>query len=148
MERERAAAPEHRDLGVLLRDTRKGVAALTGSTPPVADVRASITQIAEFEHALGRHFELEEAEGGFFAYVIERSPHLAGELERIRNDHGPLRKAIAEIVAASLWAGTSAEAWSGVDTMLDRFARDLQRHESAEDVVAADALLVDEGGSG
>ena len=24
MERERAAAPEHRDLGVLLRDTRKG----------------------------------------------------------------------------------------------------------------------------
>jgi len=148
MERERAAAPEHRDLAVLLRDTRKGVTALTGSDPPVADVRPSITHVAEFEHALGRHFELEEAEGGFFTHVIERAPHLAGELERIRNDHGPLRKAMAEIVEASRGAGTSAEAWSGIDAMLDRFARDLQRHESAEDVVAADALLVDEGGSG
>jgi len=148
MERDEAAAPEHRDLAVLLRDARKGVAVLTGSKPEVASVRASITQVVDFGHALRRHFDLEEADGGFFAHVIERAPQLADELERIRSDHGPLRSAIAEIVEATKWAGTSSDAWSRIEATLDRFARDLQRHESAEDVVAADALLTDEGGSG
>jgi hypothetical protein len=148
MERDEASTLEHRDLAALLRETRNGVAALTGAEPAAASARVSIAQVAEFGDALGRHFEIEEAEGGFFAHVIERAPHLVGELERIRGEHTPLREAMAEIVGAAKWAGTSAEAWSRIDTMLDRFARDLQRHESAEDVVAADALLIDECGSG
>ena len=44
------------------------------------------------------------------------------------------------------WAGVSRSAWREVAQALGELSVDLRRHERAEEALAAEALLTDEGG--
>lgn len=117
-------------------------------SPSVVAVRAGTAACEHLEAVLLAHFRYEEAEAGFFSEVLEMAPTLARDLDALRGDHPRLAEELARVAEDARWAGLSGEAWRRVAGRFDSFAQHLERHEHAEDLLVADALLIDEGGSG
>lgn len=140
---------DHREVRRALETVSRAIQEIPASTSPtVVAARACVVAFERLERVLVAHFDHEEAEAGFFAEVLGMAPTLARELDALRQEHPRLAEQIEGVVEAARWAGLSSQSWGRVSQGFEAFVRQLERHESAEDLLVADALLTDEGGSG
>jgi hypothetical protein len=144
---EPAASFDHRALREALEAAIAALAGLATPDPsPVAEARAALDAVERFHYVLVRHLRSEEDEGGWFAEIVFKAPHIAAKLDVLRLEHGPFASRMTEIAEDARWAGVSHAAWQRVAGALHTLAREIRRHEQVEEALAADALLVDEGG--
>jgi hypothetical protein len=144
---EPAATFDHRALHQALEAATTALAGLDTSDPcPVEGARAAVDAVERFHDVLVRHLRSEEDDGDWFAEIVFKAPHVAAKLDVLRLEHEPFAVRMAEITEDARWAGVSRAAWQRVDGALETLAREIHRHEQVEEALAADALLVDEGG--
>lgn len=144
---EPAATVDHRALRQALEAATTALAGLNVPDPsPVEEARAALDAVERFHDVLVRHLRSEEEEGGWFAEIVYKAPHVAARIDVLRLEHEPFASRMGEIAEDARWAGVSNEAWRRVADALNELARELRRHERAEEKLAADAMLIDEGG--
>jgi hypothetical protein len=89
-------------------DTRLRELEAAFSLGPVQDATALLGRL---EHALHRHFAVEEDPGGSFDAILLRAPQLEARLASLRKDHVPLREQVAKLREEARCAG---EVWTRV----------------------------------
>jgi hypothetical protein len=144
---ESASSFDHRVLREALEAATTALAGVAERDPaPVEEARSALDAIERFHYVLVHHLRSEEEEGGWFAEIVYKAPHVAARLDVLRLEHEPFAARMAEIAEDARWAGVSRPAWRRVTDALHAFAQELGRHERAEEQLSADAILIDEGG--
>lgn len=138
---------DHRALGEALAAATAALAELHSPDPSsVEGARKAVAAVDHLDLVLVYHLRSEEEDEGAFAEILAAAPHVAAKLDVLRLEHGPIAARMKKIVEDAGWAGVSRAAWRRVAGALHALAYELRRHECAEQELAADALLIDEGG--
>ena len=106
-------------------------------------VRALSFDLERLRRRLQRHFEHEECRDGFFEEILDESPELVGEVDKLRMEHGEFLVVLGRVVRT---LGTSGE--SRVDHAfvgLHRFVDAYLQHEDTENRMLLDLLNNDVG---
>ena len=144
---DQAGTFDHRALHQALGAVTAALAELHLPDPSsVEGARVAVEAVERFHYVLVHHLRSEEEDGGWFTEIVFKAPHVAAKLDVLRLEHGPFATRMAEIAEDARWAGVSRAAWRRVAAALGALAQEIRRHERAEESLAADALLIDEGG--
>jgi hemerythrin superfamily protein len=118
----RQIGAQHRQL----REIRGEIAQALAS----GDANGAQDAVARYRHAVGAHFELEDAV--FFPALHGLHPEAGNDLAALNRDHEHLLAALGRL-AALLAAGALEE----FRASFERFVRELAAHENSEECVAA-----------
>ncbi len=106
------------------------------------EARAIRDELRTLSKMLADHFAREE-QGGYLAFVIERSPWLAVRVQILGSHHAEIRTALAGLIEVASDPDRAAELDDGVRRFLDR----IDAHERAETEIIQESLYADLAGS-
>ena len=129
-------------LGVRLDDL---IARLRDGGEALGRVSLCVTLIGDFDWVIRAHFAMEER-GGYLAEALARAPRFHRRAAALQREHHLLRKVSEGLTARSREAAECFEQWQRLREDFERFARDLQAHESQENEIVSSAFLDDLGG--
>lgn len=115
---------------------QKSLKALAGAK----DAEAASVQLGPLVQLLTAHFAREEAQGGFYEIIRNRSPQYAHALESLGHEHVELRERAGEL-ARELEGGD----FDANRAKIKDLVRRIQRHESRENQLLSDSVLLDLG---
>lgn len=117
----------------------------TGREPDWSkDVLARLQDLA---HTIEEHVEVTERPDGLYAEIGVRSPHLAGKVERLKEEHPEIRDATAALMAR-LEATPIGDAWPLAEARddLQRLLGRIVRHRQLGADLVWEAYNLDIGG--
>ncbi len=100
------------------------------------------TELRSLSRALAEHFAREE-QGGYLAFVIERSPWLAVRVQILGSQHAEIRAALAGLIEVASDPDRSADLADGMRRFMER----MHAHERAETEIIQECLYDDLAGS-
>ncbi len=154
------AEPDETDLSPTLADAARRRADLRHALLEVeqATSRAAVGREADWTkevalrleqlgHSVEEHIEVTERPDGLYAEISTKAPHLAGKIERLRNEHGPLRDGANDLRAKLLETGVG-EQWPLEEARdeIQRLLGKLVRHRQLGSDLVWEAYNLDIGG--
>ena len=129
---------EHERLNELLATVRQVFKEIHSAADRLPDY------VAELQAELNDHFALEEA-GGYFAEVCEARPRLVGEIKRLREQHEQFQDQLKEMSRLAAESSNPTTGWRAVERSFNDMARELLKHEAAENQLIQEAYSRDLG---
>jgi hypothetical protein len=138
------AVAEHRELHAAVERIRKLLVDRRDLDATPEHVAAATRDIRELRDKLARHFAQEE-EGGYLEEAVGRFPAVAPQAATLQRQHAALLK-LANLMLADAETGDKAPAvWRKLQADYDPFAKRINVHEAAENVLLQRAFNEDLG---
>lgn len=138
------ALAEHRELHAAVERIRRllasGLSGAEGGPTAVDAVHA----VGNLRDQLQRHFEQEEA-GGYLEEAVARLPQIAPQAKTLQRQHREFLDLANAMLAAAESEDSATSMLPKLKTDFDLFAKRLEAHEAAENILLERAFNEDQG---